>query len=327
MGIEKEQLAAIDALFHGQKGFVPAASTMVGNFTPNQRALAAAISLAVKDAQGVARCRSLFAAMAINGHQAVGPGPGNEQGAPDPHSGLWAAAMGMILWAAHQQGNVTLANSAIAYWRDHMALLGEFWTPLGARLPCARAIYTLAKNDPGATASPIPSWTLDSRLYAAIVLGQAGNTAKEAYGNISPPDQLPYDIMVACEQYWPAIKQASLALRLGVPVRRWPASGGYLAAMTSDTPMNDRMSWCLVSDAGRIMQSSNTLANLPKPGAWGAYTLVGAPTGTYTIVTGGAPASPAPVTKPAVAAAPAVTVQSDTKLGLWGRFLAWLRGL
>jgi hypothetical protein len=302
MGIEKDQLAAITSLFHGGKPDIGPALLGGPGYSPNQRWLGYALKLEVDPLAGVASCLALYDTMTKVGHQAVGSGYGNEQGAPDPHTSLWAAAHGYILWWAQQHRHSALLLAAIDYWADHLAMCREFMTPAGVRMPCARAIFTLAKGQ--ATTSPRPSWVVDSRLYGMITgMDDAAAIAKYGKVAIGDPAHVALDLMRACYTFFVDIraKAATAQVRLGVPIRRWTLPDGFDAAMVEDQPMNDRMSWIAVDKAGGILNSGNTLAvNFHEPAF--APDVIGGAGGT--VVRGNLPTSAGipPISHAAVAA-------------------------
>lgn len=265
-GIEHPQMDAVQALFTGTPaGFAPTADLMTpGGKTPNQRALACAIALAwarlnhghpppMTQAQAVGQTRDLFQAMAVNGHQAVGPTFGCEEGAPDPHSTLWMAALTMILREARLQKIGDLLNDALGYFADHVAMCRAFWTPSGLRMPCARAKVVGSQ--------PLrPNWGVDSSFYATL-----NGLSKKG---LEKPDPLTPKILADSAALFPQIVERShtTVLKLAVPIRRWPRSGGgFVAAMVKDVPMNDRCSWLTVDGDGTILDADNNLGSLKVP--------------------------------------------------------------
>lgn len=256
----------IAALFAGSANstapFPPAISLLSpGGKTPNQRALACAIGLAwarvgktgsADRDRAIAATRSLFRDMSLYGHQATSPGgPGSESGAPAPHDELWMGAMATILREARLHGIPDLYAASIRYFADHVAIARAFWTPAGIRMPGSRA-----KRVPGLPF--LPFWPVDSAAYAMIAgLPTTG---------LLRPTRLTLDILRDSAPAFPAIlaavQPASVLLR--VPIRRWDlAAGGFLAAQTEEIPMNDRLSWIMVDEAGTILGASATLADLP----------------------------------------------------------------
>lgn len=259
-------MSMIAALFAGSPNstapFPPAIGLLSpGGKTPNQRALACAIGLAwarvgkrpaTDRDRAISAARSLFRDMALYGHQAVAPGgPGSEAGAPAPHDELWMGAMATILRESRLQGIPDLYSSSVRYFADHVAIARAFWTPAGVRMPGSRAKRV-------AGLSFTPSWPIDSAAYAMIAgLPTTG---------LLKPTALTLDILRESAPAFPAIlaavQPASVLLR--VPIRRWDlAAGGFLAAQVEELPMNDRLSWIMVDEAGTILGASATLADLP----------------------------------------------------------------
>ena len=281
-GIEHPQMDAVAALFTGTPaGFAPTADLMTpGGKTPNQRALACAIALAwarashgqpppMTQAQAVAQTRDLFQVMAANGHQAVGPTYGCEEGAPEPHSTLWMGALTTILREARLQKIGEILDDALGYFADHVAMCRAFWTPSGLRMPCARA--KPVKGQPLR-----PNWGVDSSAYATI-----NGLPKKG---LDKPDPLTPRILLDSAALFPQILERSqtTVLKLAVPIRRWPrAGGGFVAAMVEDVPMNDRCSWLTVDGDGTILDADDNLGSFTAP--------AGEP-----VVIGGAAAPPPP---------------------------------
>lgn len=282
-GIEHPQMDALTALFTGTPaGFAPTADVMTpGGKTPNQRAMACAIALAwarqshgqpppMTQEEAVADTRSLFQAMAANGHQAVGATYGCEEGAPDPHAALWMAALTTILREARLQKIGEILEDALGYFADHVAMCRAFWTPSGLRMPCARAKPVQGK--------PLrPNWGVDSSAYATI-----NGLPKKG---LEKPDPLTPKILEDSAALFPQIVQRSqtTVLKLAVPIRRWPRpGGGFVAAMVEDVPMNDRCSWLIVDGDGTILDADGTLGTLTVPA------------GEPVVIGGGAVPSPQP---------------------------------
>jgi stage V sporulation protein SpoVS len=307
MGIEHPQMDAVNALFSGSPaGFAPTADLFsAGSKTPNQRALACAIALAwaprdepppVGKDTAVAMTRNLFQAMAINGHQAVGPTFGCEEGAPDPHSALWLGAMATILREARQQGIAEILEAALDYFADHVAMGRAFWTPAGIRMPCGRAKVK-------GTQALRPNWTVDSVAYANICgLPTTG---------LGKPDPAPLKILQDSASLFPIILERSktTALKLAVPIRRWPrAEGGFIAAMVKDVPMNDRCSWVIVDATGTILGAANTLDSFVvpegEPVVIGDSALVSTDSPSTTPTTPVTPTTPTTPTIPVTPASP-----------------------
>jgi hypothetical protein len=263
MGIEHPQMDAIAAIWHADPHFHPTPDLMDPNGkTPNQRALACAISLAwariTKDlaikTDAISKCDKLFRAMQASGHQAVSNGYGAEGGCPDPHSELWMAALTTILREARLLGAASLVNDAIGYFADHVAMCRAFWTPKGVRIAGSRAKAPFMQ--------PLrPNWSVDSWAYAELCgLSTTG---------LLKPTILTIEILRDSRALWPQIVALSKTrvLKLSIPVRLYELpGGGFLSALAHDEPMNDRLSWVTVDGKGDVTGASNSLSNLIVPG-------------------------------------------------------------
>src|SRR5262249_34317478 len=160
-------------------------------------------------------------AMAENGHQAVGPTFGCEEGAPDPHSELWLAALATVLREARLQKLSDLLDAAIGYFADHVAMIRPFWTPAGVRIPCAR--QKAIGNQPLR-----PNWVVDSLAYAAIL-----GLSTQGLGKVNN-DEVGLKILQDSSSLFSQIAQRSKAatLKLAVPVRQWRNDdGSFVGAM------------------------------------------------------------------------------------------------
>ena len=260
-GVEHAQADAIKRLANGDARDITPNLINPTKKTPNQKALAAAIFLSAARIRpkeydrsaAVRQTLDLFSAMNANGHQAVGPDYGDEQGCPDPHSALWAMALWSILREGDLQGLDLILEPALNYHASHMAMCAAFWTPRGVRIPGSRA-----KCPPGMELRP--NWTLDSRIYSDLS------------GEPLPKEPCDWDtvrLARAESSQWKVIRRRArrASTRLVVPVRRWNLeAGGYTAALDHDVPMNDRLSWLTVDPTGNILAASNTLSNFEDPG-------------------------------------------------------------
>ena len=279
MAVEKDQITAIANFFHGEAGFVPAPALYdPAGKTPNQHAMACAIGLAwsrlgpqsgagsFPKGKAQTQVLDLFHTMDDVGHEATEPDFGDEQGCPDPHSGLWMGAMTTILREARIQKLQEIRDRSIGYFADHFALCGAFWTPAGVRVPCSRAKPVAGK--------PLkPSWSVDSMAYAVV--------RKLPTGGLAKPDALTIDILRDSAALFPEILARQPELKLFVPVRRWSRpEGGFVAALDHDVPMNDRLSWLIVDGAGTILDAANTLDSFATPA--GAPMVIGGDGGTPT---------------------------------------------
>lgn len=242
MGIEHPQIDAILALNKQVKGFRPADILMnPGNKTPNQTALAAAIKLVYTG--DPSQAHNIFVWENNFGHQATGPDYRNEQGAPDPHSSLWIAAMGSILKCAIAQNREPLINSGVKYFARLLYMCKKFWTVRGMRVPCARA-KTLN-----------PNWA-DNSYLAYMIMG----CDKRQIGNPTNRDII--SIVSDCSSVFNRIRkevQSCTGVHFCVPVHKWDTSdGGFIAAFDHQTPMNDPMAWIVVNGSGDIVASGKT---------------------------------------------------------------------
>lgn len=279
MAVEKDQITAVAKFFQGDTGFVPAPALYdPAGKTPNQHALACAVGLAwsrLGPPRGAssfakpaaqAQTLALFQTMRDVGHEATGPDFGDEQGCPDPHSGLWMGAMTTILREARLQNLPEILADSIGYFADHLALCGAFWTPAGVRVPSARARPVAGK--------PLkPNWSVDSMAYAVV--------RKLPTAGLAKPDALTIDILRDSAALFPEILSRQPALKLFVPVRRWSRpEGGFVAALDHDVPMNDRLSWLVVDGGGAILDAADTLDGFTPPA--GAPRVIGGDGGTPT---------------------------------------------
>src|SRR5436190_15238123 len=145
MGIEHRQMESLNTFSHGLViKPVPAEMSQDGRKSPNQKFLAAAVSLCYgkqeKDKRLIGRANAdalnLFKAMRTVGHQAINSRYGNEQMCCDPHSELWHVPILMIL---KETGNAEVKSNCINFYEDHFAVMKHFWTPKGFRSPGSRA--------------------------------------------------------------------------------------------------------------------------------------------------------------------------------------------
>lgn len=264
-GIEHAQITQIAHLFADPTSFDPGSGlTQPTRSTPNQTLLAAALALGQSRLNpsthdrvaATSQALAVFQAMETYGHQKTMAGTySNEQGAPDPHSGLWKAAAATCLRESLLLGTDELTDAVLRYWAAHVVLSVAFWTPLGIRTPCARA-----KPAPGRPLAP--NWTVDSYCTATIMGGSLAGLPRPT------PDDLPIRILKDSADVFPRLRSLVDTVRpiLGVPIRKWVApSGGFIAAMVRDEPMNDRLSWIEVDSFGTILRADATLSTLNLP--------------------------------------------------------------
>lgn len=244
--------------------------------TANQKWLAAALKLtwfrmnngrlpSSSRVQAIADCMNLFSAMEKFGHMAVGGTYGNEQGAPDPHSTLWLAALATVLRESRLQAIPDLTESAVNFFGDHAALIEFFWTPAGCRMPCARA------KAPSAMALK-PNWTEDSWWRSKL-----GGVSAVAL--LKPQDKEVIALTGAAQEGLEVdiVTRANKRLvKLVLPINKWTnADGGFTAAFTTQTPLNDPCAWLTVDASGEITASGRQLGEFTPPE--GVPEVIGAP--------------------------------------------------
>lgn len=265
MGIEHDQLDWLRSAYLAEQAGAPRPdlpeklATLDQRWTPNQHAAQAAVGLWANLPGAVAYAAEAFDLQNRYGHQAMASGGYScEQFAPDPHTQIWLAGTGGVLWwALKHPARTRLLELARSWWRDHLALLGAFWTPGGPCCACSRA---LAK--PGQAL--LPNWALDGQIFALA----EGLLTKDL---LNPPGDWPWMMLreLAAELKrlrTEARKIDARKVKLAIPIRKWEESnGGFLAAMTEEVPMNDRLAWLRVDGDGEIIGSSRTLDDLSAP--------------------------------------------------------------